>query len=130
MTTFGDLLTAALAEKPSRGKVFWIANSIWKLNLYEQSRAQHHPGLICSQRPILAPGTSKRQAGRRNWGVPFSLNHPEALNGRDHSTFFLQFRKYVPPDAFGRFIGPIHATDLQRLNQALDAECGEHNDAG
>lgn len=122
MTTFGDLLTAALAEEPSQGQVYWIANAIWKLSLYEESKATHHPGLVCSPRSTLAPGTSKPRSGRGKWGSPFSLTHPEALNGPAHSTFFLEFRKYVPGHEFGRFIGRIHEEDLQRLSQTIDAE--------
>lgn len=128
MTSFGNILAQALAERPSRGQVFWIANETWQLALYEGARAQHHPGLVCCARPTLAPGTSNRRAARRRYGGALALNHPEVLNGRS-STFFLGLRRLVPPRRFGRFIGRIHEEDLHRLNEILGPDSEERHGA-
>ena len=128
MRSFGDLLTQALAERPSRGQVVWVANKTWQLALYAGAKAEHHPGLVCCARPTLAPGTSNRRAARRDYGNAFTLSYPDALNGRS-STFFLGLRRFVPPHRFSRFIGRIHEDDLHRLNEALGPESEERHGA-
>lgn len=121
MSSFADILTAAFAEQPTRGQVFWIANRSWQLSLYKGASALRHPGLVCCSRPTLAPGTSKRRAARANFGGAFSLQRPDTLNGKS-STFFLEFRKHVPACEFDGYFGRLHPTDLDRLNAILDPE--------
>lgn len=76
---------------------------------------------MCCSKPELAPGTSARRAGRRSYGCSFSLQRPEALNGKS-STFFLAFRKYVPSSKFDGYLGRLHQYDLERLNKVLGPE--------
>lgn len=122
MTTLGELLSEALGGwKRTRGHVFWISNATWALRLYNSAHADHHPGLVCYSDPGLAPGTSSPSAANFRRALPFTLRHPDVLNGH-RSTFLLRYWKAISPGEFGNYMGRIHEEDLLSLDQILGPE--------
>jgi hypothetical protein len=120
MATIGELIRSAVGSCASRGDVYWIANMVWKLGIFEKSQATHHPGLVLTKLPDfayqLAPGTSKPIRDKRL--KPFALRHPQALNGNS-STFFLSQPIPISERSFGAHLGRIHPADLTRLDAIL-----------
>jgi len=121
MSSLGAILSKALAANPNRGQGYQVQNSVWELGIFDRAKATRHPGLVCQEGPTLAPGTSKQQSGRKSFKQAFVLDYPNEFDV-ECSTFFLAFRKYIPAEKLGRYIGPIHSRDLVRLNEFLDED--------